>query len=104
METVRTPFGYDIIVGGMTNTGTKLNKANGNDTDCEEIVLRNDTELNFKQTDMKTTDLHARKCAITDKGMSEGFHFNDNTYKEKEVFVKVLRENIPSFNADINIA
>lgn len=29
METVTTPFGYDIIVGGMTNTGTKLNKASG---------------------------------------------------------------------------
>ena len=33
METVTTPFGYDIIVVGLTNTGAKLNKASGNDTD-----------------------------------------------------------------------
>jgi hypothetical protein len=26
VQTVQTPFGYSVRVGGLTNTGTKLNK------------------------------------------------------------------------------
>jgi hypothetical protein len=52
---------------------------------------------------MKTEDLHRHVCKVSGKGMSEGFLMNDETYKEQEDFIVVLREMIPSFNADINM-
>lgn len=52
---------------------------------------------------MTTEYLHRHTCKITGRGMSEGFLMNDETYGEQEDFVKVLRDAIPSFNADINI-
>ena len=52
---------------------------------------------------MKTENLHKNTCFITGKGMSEGFVLNDETYKNREDVVKVLREEyISAMNADIN--
>ena len=52
---------------------------------------------------METKDLHRHVCKVSGKGMSEGFLMNSETYAKQEDFVKVLREAISSFNADINI-
>lgn len=51
---------------------------------------------------MKTEDLHRHTCEITGLGMSEGFLWNDEYYKNEEDLVKKLKESIPAFNADIN--
>lgn len=51
---------------------------------------------------MKTKNLHKHVCKISGRGMSEGFLMNHETYKEQKDFIGVLREEISSFNADIN--
>lgn len=38
MENHTTPFGYSLNTGGMTNTGTKLNKASGAKMNKEDII------------------------------------------------------------------
>jgi hypothetical protein len=53
---------------------------------------------------MKVEDLFPEVCSVTGKGISQGFVYGDGIIIESDYdLLKVLREAIPEFNADINI-